>query len=57
MTQKYDVVLNAQPEQSFGTLVLSETGDELFGVVISQYDRMDLHGKKQEDGHKDEISE
>ena len=32
-------------------------GDKLFGVVISQYNRMDLHGKKQEDGHKNEISE
>ena len=105
MTQKYDVVLDAQLGQRFGTLVLNETdgnisgsfsllgfdnpvsgkcvdrelvlthklrtiistldcethaelrGDELFGVVISQYSSMDLHGKKQEDGHKDEISE
>lgn len=32
-------------------------GDELFGVVKSQYSRMDLHGRKQEDGHKNEIPE
>ncbi len=30
--------------------------DELFGVVKSQYSRMNLHGKKQEDGLKNEIS-
>ena len=35
---------------------ISLRGDELFGVVKSQYSRMDLHGKKQEDGLKDEIS-
>ncbi len=105
MTQKYDVVLDAQLGRRFGTLVLHETGgnisgsfsllgfdnpvrgkrvdrelvlthrlrtmlstldcetraelrgDELFGVVRSQYGRMNLHGKKQEDGRKDEISE
>ncbi len=28
--------------------------DELFGVVKSQYSRMNLHGKKQEDGLKSE---
>ncbi len=105
MTQKYDVVLDAQLGQRFGTLVLNETNgnisgsfsllgfdnpvsgrrigqglelrhklrtalstldcethvelrdDELFGVVISRSSRMDLYGKKQEDGYKNEISE
>ncbi len=104
MTQKYDVVLDAQLGQRFGTLVLNETDgnisgsffllgydnpvsgkcvdrklvlthklrtmistldcetrvelcdDELFGVVKSQCSRMNLHGKKQEDGLKNEIS-
>lgn len=57
MAQKYDIVLDAQLGQRFGTLVLNKTGDELLGAVIYQYNRMDLHGKKQEDGHKNEISE
>ena len=104
MTQKYDVVLDAELGRRFGTLVLNETGgdisgsfsllgfdnpvsgrcndqelelkhklrtalstldcethlelrgDELFGVVVSQYNRMELHGRKREDGHKDDIS-
>ena len=96
MTQKYDVVLDAQLGQRFGTLVLNEADgnisgsffllgfdnpvsgrcinqvlelkhklrtalstldcethvelrdNELFGVVKSQYSRMNLHGRKEE---------
>lgn len=105
MTQKYDVILEAQMGQRFGTLVLDETdgnikgvfsllgfdnpvsgrctggrlvlrhklrtilstlncetqaelrGDTLSGVVISQYNRMKLHGKKRKDDEQNELSQ
>ena len=105
MAHTYDIVLDGQLGQRFGTLIWTETDgnvsgrisllgfdnpvsgkrdgrrlelvhklrtalstldcethvelreNELFGVVKSQYSRMDLHGKKQEDGLKNEISE
>ncbi len=105
MTQSYDIVLDGQLGQRFGTLRWTETGgevsgvfsllgfdnpvsgrreglklelthrlrtavstlicrthaelsgDELSGIVLSGDSRMDLHGKKQKDGYKNEISE